>query len=173
RSARPPGRRAFSVAARERSRRATRPRRFSRKLPARLEPLFWAHAREELRLPERADVVFLHILAFGSAPQVRCLRRRFRDPAISRWVRQRQGWAIRVERLAPWIDVSEIHAWYETNPSLGEWTERGLVSAADAPECVRRLLKSYEPKALLWAKPSHRYIVVGEILTRGDAGARA
>jgi hypothetical protein len=48
-----------------------------------------------------------------------------------------------------------------------------LLTAADAPESVRRLLKSYEPQALLWGHPGHRYIVVSEILARGDDEARA
>jgi hypothetical protein len=45
-------------------------------------------------------------------------------------------------------------------------------TAADAPEPVRRLLKTYDPAALSWAESAARYTVVREILVRGDAEAR-
>jgi len=48
---------------------------------------------------------------------------------------------------------------------------RAVMSGADAPQSVRRLLKSYEPEALKWAEPDHRYVIVREILLRGDAEA--
>jgi hypothetical protein len=43
-----------------------------------------------------------------------------------------------------------------------------IVTALEAPAAVRRLLKSYDPTRLLWAKRDHRYIIVREILLRGD-----
>jgi hypothetical protein len=147
--------------------------RWSGRLPALLESLFWPHALEELRLPDRKDVVFLHVLARGAAPQLRWLRRRFADRAIRNWIRERRGWHIAPERLAPWIDRSEVQRWWRAAPTSRIWTERHLLTAADAPQAVRRLLKSYEPQALLWAHPGHRYVIVSEILARCDDEARA
>ena len=46
------------------------------------------------------------------------------------------------------------------------------VTAADAPEPVRKLLKSYEPKALRWSIPGHRYEIVVAVLTRGNDQAK-
>jgi hypothetical protein len=48
---------------------------------------------------------------------------------------------------------------------------RTVRSGADAPQSVRRLLKSYEPAALKWSEPDHRYVIVREILLRGDDDA--
>jgi hypothetical protein len=47
-----------------------------------------------------------------------------------------------------------------------------LRTAADAPESVRRLLKSYDPRALRWRVRAHRYAIVIAILTRGNAKAK-
>ena len=47
-----------------------------------------------------------------------------------------------------------------------------LVTAADAPESVRQLLKSYDPKALRWRVRNDRYAIVIAILTRGGEEAR-
>lgn len=47
-----------------------------------------------------------------------------------------------------------------------------LVSAEDAPESVVRLLKSYDPGALLWAERDHRHLIVVAILTRGNDEAK-
>src|SRR3954471_13557974 len=47
------------------------------------------------------------------------------------------------------------------------WARRSRVrTAEDAPEAVRRLLKSYRPSALKWSDPDHRYVVVREVLLR-------
>jgi ribosomal protein L15E len=43
-----------------------------------------------------------------------------------------------------------------------------MLTAAEAPEAVRRLLKSYDVAALKWAESDHRYAIVREILVRGD-----
>lgn len=48
---------------------------------------------------------------------------------------------------------------------------RSVASGADAPQAVRRLLKSYDPSALSWSHPDHRYVIVREILLRGDGEA--
>lgn len=56
------------------------------------------------------------------------------------------------------------------------WSVRGgkaPVTAADAPEAVRKLLKSYDPNALLWSDAGHRYEVVLAVLTRGGDEAKA
>ena len=46
-------------------------------------------------------------------------------------------------------------------------------TAADAPESVRKLLKSYEPRELRWQVADHRHLVVVAILTRGNEAAKA
>ena len=45
-------------------------------------------------------------------------------------------------------------------------------TAADAPEPVKKLLKSYDPKALRWRVPGHRYEIVVAVLTRGNDQAK-
>jgi len=48
-----------------------------------------------------------------------------------------------------------------------------IVTVAEAPAAVRRLLARYEPAQLRWARADHRYVVVREILLRGgDAAVR-
>jgi hypothetical protein len=49
---------------------------------------------------------------------------------------------------------------------------RQFETAQDAPEAVRRLLKTYDPAQLKWSIPIDRYAVVREILVRGDGAAR-
>ncbi len=45
--------------------------------------------------------------------------------------------------------------------ALARWRTVGSIeSGADAPEAIRRLLKSYDPAALKWADPSCRYVIV-------------
>jgi hypothetical protein len=46
------------------------------------------------------------------------------------------------------------------------------VTAQDAPESVRRLLKTYDPRELRWAVARDRYAVVREVLVRGDEDAK-
>jgi hypothetical protein len=46
------------------------------------------------------------------------------------------------------------------------------VTAADAPESVQKLLKSYDPGKLRWSIPGHRYEIVIAALTRGDREAK-
>lgn len=49
------------------------------------------------------------------------------------------------------------------------WAQKpAITNAADAPEAVRRLLKTYDPSALVWTRPDDRYAIVCEILVRGD-----
>lgn len=50
--------------------------------------------------------------------------------------------------------------------------KKAIVTAADAPESVRQLLKSYDPKALKWRVRNDRYAVVVAILTRGGDEAK-
>ena len=55
------------------------------------------------------------------------------------------------------------------------WGPKGLgasVALSEAPTSVRRLLQSYDPAKLSWSRTSTRYMVVREILVRGDARAR-
>ena len=51
-------------------------------------------------------------------------------------------------------------------------TLRAPRSAADAPEAVRKLFKSYDPSALHWDTPGHQHEIVVAILTRGNADAK-
>ncbi|HET8932087.1 MAG TPA: hypothetical protein VFN67_01545 [Polyangiales bacterium] len=50
---------------------------------------------------------------------------------------------------------------------------RTILTAAEAPQEVRRLLKSYEPSALRWVVPEERYEIVVAVLLRGGPEARA
>jgi hypothetical protein len=45
-------------------------------------------------------------------------------------------------------------------------------TAADAPESVVKLLKSYDPKELRWRDRNHRHLIVVAILTRGNEEAK-
>jgi hypothetical protein len=52
------------------------------------------------------------------------------------------------------------------------WAKKASpTTAADAPEAVRRLLKSYRPSDLKWVDPHDRYVVVREVLLGGDPAA--
>jgi len=52
------------------------------------------------------------------------------------------------------------------------WAPRqSIQTAAEAPEAVRRLLKSYDVSTLTWANPDHRYAIVRTILVREDTQA--
>jgi hypothetical protein len=53
------------------------------------------------------------------------------------------------------------------------WSKRSpVVTGADTPAEVRRLLKTYDPEQLRWTVADDRYAIVREILVRGDARAR-
>lgn len=53
--------------------------------------------------------------------------------------------------------------------AAARWAPKSrIVTAAEAPAVVRRLLKSYDPAQLRWAKLNHRYVIVREVLLRGD-----
>ena len=45
-------------------------------------------------------------------------------------------------------------------------------SAAEYPQSVRQLLKTYDAAQLRWENPTHRWAIVAAILTRGSAHAR-
>jgi len=51
-------------------------------------------------------------------------------------------------------------------------TDRTGESAADYPQSVRQLLKTYDPAKLRWGNPSHRWAIVAAILTREGDDAR-
>jgi hypothetical protein len=56
-----------------------------------------------------------------------------------------------------------------SHAALARWASRPMIrTAAQAPEAVRRLLKSYDLSALAWANPDHQYAIVRAILVRGD-----
>jgi hypothetical protein len=58
--------------------------------------------------------------------------------------------------------------------AAARWEQRARIETAqEAPESVRRLLKSYDPAALRWSNPDHRYAIVRQILVSGDEDAMA
>jgi hypothetical protein len=49
------------------------------------------------------------------------------------------------------------------------WSTRSLIAnAADGPSYVRHLLGKFDPSSLRWSNRDHRYVIVREILLRGD-----
>jgi hypothetical protein len=59
------------------------------------------------------------------------------------------------------------------NAARARWAHMHQIETAiDAPEAVRRLLKTYDPALLKWSVANDRYAVVREILVRGDEDAR-
>jgi len=52
--------------------------------------------------------------------------------------------------------------------AAARWSRQPIATAADAPPSVKRLLWRYDPSSLEWAKPEHRYLMLREILVRGD-----
>lgn len=59
------------------------------------------------------------------------------------------------------------------SPGRADMSRPSPRTAAEAPEAVRKLLKSYDPKALNWRISGHRHEVVVAILTRGSDEAKA
>jgi hypothetical protein len=64
---------------------------------------------------------------------------------------------------------------------LDEWVRDALrqsrisnvpETAADAPESVVKLLKSYDPAELQWQVADHRHLIVVSVLTRGNEDAK-
>jgi hypothetical protein len=56
--------------------------------------------------------------------------------------------------------------------AVARWSNQsGIVTALDMPAPVRRLLKGHARARLRWANGDHRYVVVREILLRGDSRA--
>jgi hypothetical protein len=53
--------------------------------------------------------------------------------------------------------------------AAARWSDRpSIVTASEAPAAVRRLLRKYDPDGLRWRREEHRYLIVREILLRGD-----
>jgi hypothetical protein len=53
--------------------------------------------------------------------------------------------------------------------AAARWSPKSRIrTAAEAPAAVRSLLESYDPAQLRWARLNHRYIIVREVLLRGD-----
>jgi hypothetical protein len=53
--------------------------------------------------------------------------------------------------------------------AAARWATKSLIlTAAEAPVAVRKLLESYDPAQLRWARMNHRYVIVREVLLRGD-----
>jgi len=49
------------------------------------------------------------------------------------------------------------------------WSTRSLIAnVAEGPSYIRRLLGKFEPSSLRWSNRDHRYVIVREILLRGD-----
>ena len=60
----------------------------------------------------------------------------------------------------------------ETQRRVSTRTAAVPTTAADAPESVRRLLKSYDLEDVRWDEKNDRHVMVVAILTRGDAAAK-
>jgi hypothetical protein len=62
----------------------------------------------------------------------------------------------------------------ESNPEAAPRTSTDVIpkTAADAPESVQRLLKSYELAELHWEEKNDRHAMIVAILTRGDTEAK-
>lgn len=71
--------------------------------------------------------------------------------------------------MTPWATLRSHDRRTRTLPDAAKST---IVTAADAPESVRKLLKSYDPKKLRWRVPNDRHEIVVTILTRGNAHAK-
>jgi hypothetical protein len=53
--------------------------------------------------------------------------------------------------------------------AAARWSPKSrILTALEAPAAVRRLLENYDPAQLRWAKLNHRYVIVREVLLRGD-----
>jgi hypothetical protein len=53
--------------------------------------------------------------------------------------------------------------------AAARWSTRSLLaSVAQAPARIRRLLRRFDPSSLRWSNRDHRYVIVREILLRGD-----
>jgi hypothetical protein len=63
---------------------------------------------------------------------------------------------------------------HETGPNAARTRRAGVAprTAADAPESVRRLLKSYKLDDIRWDEKNDRHVIVVTILTRGDSAAK-
>src|SRR5579862_4813443 len=61
------------------------------KLPELLRILFPGYKLENLKLPDDADLVMLHVLTRGGEEHRRWLVRRFGDPDIRRWLLKNRG----------------------------------------------------------------------------------
>jgi hypothetical protein len=52
--------------------------------------------------------------------------------------------------------------------AAARWSKSRILTAAEAPAGVRTLLSNYDLAQLRWAKSNHRYVIVREVLLRGD-----
>ena len=52
--------------------------------------------------------------------------------------------------------------------AAARWSRQSIATADDAPRGVKHLFRRYRPSSLEWANPEHRYLIVREILVRGD-----
>jgi hypothetical protein len=147
--------------------------RWSGRLPDIISALLWPNALDELRFPERNDVVLLHVLGFGTASRCDGFETVSVIEPSAHWARKGPGWGIAADRLSSWIAAGEIHGWWRNDPQSGTWTE---ASSADRRRLSRVGAETAEvvrAESAALGHPGHRYIIVSEILARGDEEARA
>jgi len=92
------------------------------------------------------------------------------EPAASRPRSRKRPGAAR--RTAPAAVAGEAPRGSRHRTAGSVRTTSAPTTAADAPEAVVKLLKSYDPRSLRWRKRDHRHLIVLAILTRGNEEAR-
>lgn len=98
--------------------------RWEGRLPEILRPLFWSYHFDGLRLPAERDLVMLHVLTCGNVLQVKWLRRRFGDEAITSWIESRRGRGLTIAQAGPWVPSSRVRRWQARNDGDRIWENR-------------------------------------------------
>lgn len=93
-------------------------------LPEFLRPLFPGYMLENIKLPEHADLVMLHVLARGGLEHRRWLVRRFGNRGIRRWIVARKGKGLSLDQMAPWVPRRTRQAWQTAEPYALLWENR-------------------------------------------------
>ena len=86
--------------------------------------LFPGYRFADLKLPEHADLVMLHVLTRGGAEHRRWLVRRFGDGGIPRWIMKNSGRGLTVKQMSPWVSERTARRWQATNPYALLWENR-------------------------------------------------
>ena len=98
--------------------------RWQGQLPELLRSLFWDYPFDELRLPEHRSEVLMKVLSYGTPDQIAWARRRFGDPQIRRWIRERKGRGLLPAQVAMWVSQQTARRWLAADPIARIWAER-------------------------------------------------